>query len=474
MTSDKFEQNLLENEALDIQEIQKKFKKKKSRIIIKNVFFLFLVIFLLSIFLLSNFAARSESSIAQNIKKNPLINQISHLIAADTKKLKGETQGRTNLLILGMGGEGHDGALLTDTMIILSYNHDSHETSMVSIPRDMVVKTEKNLYKKINHLYTIGEYQEDETGLNYTKKITENNIGIPIHYSLAIDFFGFEEIIDALGGINVYIENSFIDYQYPTKNHKIMTVNFETGSQHLSGEESLQFARSRHGIVTSGNGFEASDFARSERQFKIIQAIKEKMLSFSTLTNPNKIIKLFQILKKYIETDIENWEAIRFVEFLREMDRDKIFNTVLNDAPGNLLRNATSTYDGAFILIPKNNDYNLLSSFFRNIFESNELDKEQAKIHILNGTKIGGLASQSAQRLINLGINVERIDNSPNQNTTSTLIIDLSKNKKPETLNKIQEEIFGIRSNIIPEELKNYLGLEDLDFLIILGHDLVD
>jgi LCP family protein required for cell wall assembly len=301
--------------------------------------------------------------------------------------------------------------------------------------------------------------------------ISFENLGIPIHYAVSIDFFGFEEIIDALGGINVYIENSFIDYNYPTNDHKIQTVQFEKGHAHLNGKEALQFVRSRHGIVTEGNGFEASDFARSARQFKIIEAIKTKIMSFSTISNPTKVMNLFKILDKYIDTDIEPWEALRFVDILRSMDKNKIFNKVLNDAPGNLLRSATSTLDGAFILIPKNNNYELLHSFFNNVFETDKVEKEQAVIQILNGTAQAGLAGNKSQLLINTGLNVIRIGNAPNQNIKTTIIYDLSDNKKPETLKKIQEIILGARSTILTEDLEEYLYQDNLDFLIVLGED---
>lgn len=454
-----------------LKTINQQYKKSRTWLIIKNVLFLFLLSFLGLIFFLSSIAASSDSKFATTVKKNFLINQISHLISADTKKLAGENNGRTNLLILGMGGLGHDGAFLTDTIIILSYNHESHETSMVSLPRDFLVKLSNTSYQKVNYVYTAGEYSQNSNGIAYSKKILSENLGIPIHYAVSMDFFGFEEIIDALGGVNVYIENSFIDYNYPTNNHKIQTIKFEKGYEHLSGEEALQFVRSRHGIVTEGSGFEASDFARSKRQFKVIEAIKTKIMSFSTITNPTKVIRLFKILDKYIDTDIEPWEALRFVDILREMDKDKIFNKVLNDAPGNLLRSATSTLDGAFILVPKNNDYKLLHSFFNNIFETDKIEKEKAAVQILNGTIRAGLAGNKSQLLINAGLNVIRIGNAPQQNIETTLIYDLSNNKKPETLKKIQEIILGLRSNILPENLKEYLYQDNLDFLIVLGED---
>ena len=455
----------------DLQNITKKYKKDRTWLIIKNIIFLFLILFLGVIFFLSSIAANSESKFATTVKKNFLINQISHLISSDTKKLKGEEDGRTNLLILGMGGLGHDGADLTDTIIVLGYNHNTMETSITSLPRDLLVKTGEKSFQKINYIYTAGEYSKKTTALKYSKKILSENLGIPIHYSISIDFFGFEEIIDALGGINVYIENSFVDYNYPTENHKIQTIEFQKGHQHLDGKMALQFVRSRHGIVTEGNGFEASDFARSARQFKVIEAVKNKIMSFSTISNPNKVIKLFQILNKYINTNIETWEALRFVDILKSMDDSRIFNRVINDAPGNLLKSATSTLDGAFILVPKQNDYNLLHSFFRNIFEVEKTEKEQAVIQILNGTTQTGLAGKKSQLLINSGLNIVRIGNAPNQNTETTIIYDLSNNNKPETLKKIQEIIFGIRSTILPEELSEYLYQDNLDFLIVLGQD---
>jgi len=125
------------------------YRKNRTKFIIKNVLFLFLLLFIGCVLLLSNIAANSESSFAQSVKKNFLINQISHLISADTKTLKGENDGQTNLLILGMGGYGHDGALLTDTIIVLSYNYETGETSLVSVPRDFLTKTGENQYQKI-------------------------------------------------------------------------------------------------------------------------------------------------------------------------------------------------------------------------------------------------------------------------------------------------------------------------------------
>lgn len=470
--------NILESknlENLSLDEIKQEYKKNKQTIILKNIIFVLVIIFLAFVFMLSNIVATSNSKFAQQIGKNSFIKQISNLISADTKKLQGEKDGRTNVLIMGMGGEGHDGPYLTDTIILVSYDYAKNETSMVSIPRDMVVKTDNGMYKKVNSLYTIGESIKKGYGMQYEKEIIEKNIGIPIHYAITIDFYGFKEIVDALGGVDVDVENSFVDNEYPTYDHKVQTIKFTKGYEHMSGERALEFARSRHGYSLDGKSMEGNDFARSKRQFKVINAIKDKILSFSTITNPTKVAKLFKILNKYIKTDVETWEALRFVDVLKDIQKDKIFTKTLSDAPGNLLQGTTSTYDGAYVLIPKDYNYGSIQNFFVNIFgdtiQTQQLQNENPVIEILNGTNINGLATKKSDKLAKIGLKVRRISNAINRNVSTTIIYDLSKNQKPQTLSKIQEVIYGVRSSKLPDEEKYDIS-DDVDFVIILGNDL--
>ncbi len=454
-------------------DVEKQYKKVKNKLIFKNMLFLFLVVFLTSIFILSNIAATSNSEFSQTIQKNSFIKQLSHLIAADTKKLKGENDGRTNILIMGMGGEGHDGPYLTDTIILLSYDYDSKEISMVSIPRDLLVRIDNGQYKKVNSLYTIGENLKKGFGMKYEKDIVSKNIGIPIQYAVIVDFYGFKEIVDALGGVDIIIENSFTDYQYPTYNHKVQTLTFKKGKEHMDGERALAFSRSRHGIITSGTGTEGNDFARSKRQFKVISAIKDKVLSFSTITNPAKVVKMFDILNKYIKTDIESWEAIRFAEILRTFDQSKVNNQTISDAPGSILQGTTSTYDGAYVLIPKNYDYSTIKNFFLKVFDqegSAQIEQENPVIVILNGTETSGLASKISTKLKNAGLEIRSMGNAEKRNYETTIIYDLSKNKKPQSLSTIESLIMGARSTIVPDDIKNTLE-QGVDFLIILGKD---
>jgi len=119
------------------------------------------------------------------------------------------TQGRTNILLLGMGGEGHEGALLTDSIIVISYNHDQKAATLISLPRDLWVDSLKT---KINAVYYYGEQKQAGGGLILAKSAVAEITDLPIHYGFAINFDGFKEAIDLVGGVDVDIKRTFDDY----------------------------------------------------------------------------------------------------------------------------------------------------------------------------------------------------------------------------------------------------------------------
>ena len=242
------------------------------------------------------------------------------------------------MLLLGIAGGKHDGATLTDTIVVASYNLKTDRVYLISIPRDLWLPS---LQSKANAVYQIGLTQGD--GLPLVKTIFGNVTGLPIHYGLRVDFSGFVRAVDTLGGIEVMVERSFDDYNYPiagkeedlcgyteeerefseeeAKNLNIESgkrklfissegqiatdsaeegqgakyftcrfehIGFEKGLTAMNGEEALKYVRSRH-----GTNEEASDFARSKRQQKALDAVRTKVLSLDTLTNPQKISGLF-------------------------------------------------------------------------------------------------------------------------------------------------------------------------------------
>ncbi|PLX25680.1 hypothetical protein C0580_01735 [Candidatus Parcubacteria bacterium] len=450
--------------------VKKQSRKRKK---FSCFFILLIIIFSFASLVLSS----DNNSFLAGIKNSYLVRQITHILAPDQKYLAGEENDRINFLLLGMGGPGHDGPYLTDTIIIASFKPSTKQAALFSLPRDMIVPIKPGDYRKINSVYTIGEKEYEGGGGVLMKKVVSETLDIPIHYYAAVDFNGFVELVDAIGGIEIDVERSFVDYQFPTYDDKYQTVSFKDGEQTMDGITALRFARSRH-----GNNGEGSDFARIKRQQKILLAAKDKVTSFNTLINPKKITDLFSIANEYTKTDVEPWEAVKLVHLGKGMNTQQIITQSIDDGPGGYLRAGYSQIDGAYILQPVSGNFQQIQLLVKNIFSLGEAFDEEAKIVIQNGTSIPGLALNAVNYLTQMGYNVIRYGNSPNQDKNTTLIYDYTGEK--ESTKDSLEAIFQTKvessvpleysSNIIAQNwgIKDENGeLEQLDFLIVLGAD---
>lgn len=294
------------------------------------------------------------------------------------------TDNKINVLLLGLAGGRHDGADLTDTIMVASYNLKENRLYLISIPRDLWVPTHRS---KVNAIY--------KSGLNLSKTIMGNIVGLPINYAVRLDFNGFIRAVDTLGGIDIYIDKSFDDYLYPiagkendlcgnqyqdkvllTSDGQIATdsaepekgyvyfkcryerLHFETGLAHMNGTTALKFVRSRYG--TNGEG---SDFARAKRQQKVIEAAKEKVLSLDTLANPAKLSELISTLAQSIDTDIKVSDILEFYKLSRDIKKTE--TVVLDDK---LLYNPPSDqYGGAYVLVSQDDDFSTIQRYIMQI-----------------------------------------------------------------------------------------------------------
>jgi len=167
-----------------------------------------------------------------------------------------QLSGRTNLVLLGTGGEGHEGPDLADTVIFISIKLDTGQATLISIPRDVWVPS---MRAKINSAYHYGfEKQATPGGLLLAKSAVSESVGQPVHFVVKIDFSAFVKAIDILGGIDINIDRSFTDDQYPIPGKendacggdpqtkcRYETLSFSDGPQHMDGSEALKFVRSR-------------------------------------------------------------------------------------------------------------------------------------------------------------------------------------------------------------------------------------
>jgi polyisoprenyl-teichoic acid--peptidoglycan teichoic acid transferase len=296
-----------------------------------------------------------------------------------------ESDNRVNILLLGTGGGSHEGPNLTDTLIFASLDPQNNKVTLVSIPRDLWVPDLSMSVKKINGAYADGEAKKKGGGLIEAKAVVSEITGQTIDYGVRLDFSGFVKAVNIIGGLDVNVENTFDDYQYPIDGQednscghtpdeaqalasdsaeqlvqdfpcRYKHIHFDKGLQHMDGETALEFVRSRHATQT----IEASDFARSTRQEKVIKAFKDKVLSAQTLINPGKIISLYNILSGSIDTDIKQGEFDDFIRLAEKMRNAKIQSVVIDagddtvQRPGLLtIPPISSDYDYAWTLIPR-------------------------------------------------------------------------------------------------------------------------
>lgn len=269
--------------------------------------------------------------------------------------------GRTNIIVLGKGGLGHTAPDLTDTMMFVSLSESGKGISIVSLPRDIWIPS---LRAKLNSAYYWGNQKQDSGGLILAKSTVEEIVGQPIQYAVVVDFSGFEEIIDDLGGIDVNVENSFVDNKFPIAGKendtcggdlqfkcRYKTVSFEKGPQHMDGARALDFVRSRN-----AEGDEGTDLAREARQQKVIKAMEKELMSPSFFLSPRKVIKVYQDVQKTIETDISSQEGAVLVRKFLSARKNTESHVLGEDF---LLHPKTSPkYDNLYVFVPKSGNWN--------------------------------------------------------------------------------------------------------------------
>jgi len=415
-------------------------------------------------------------------EKVAFFDQLRHLIVSPEKQLRGESQDRINILLIGIGGEGHQGAYLADTIILASIKPSTGEVAMLSIPRDLYVDIPEYGYRKINNAMAFGHSNNYPGGGEVLlSRVVSEVTGQQIHYFGRIDFGGFEKIVNDLGGIDINVERSFVDYEYPDNNFGYQTARFEKGLRHMDGATALKYVRSRHG----SNG-EGSDFARSQRQQKVLLAIKQQGLSFDTLTTPKRIIDALEDLGEHNRTDLQIWEILRLAKMADKIQDTSVVTQALDTTPEGLLKSGT-TLDGAYILTPRSGNYDEIQELINNAFSRKSLQNEQPQVEIQNGTKTPGLAAE-VSREMPADFTITSISNASRQDYKETLVIDLSGGTKPLSLTWLTDHLNADAITNTPGFLINSsspVTYEDLqgsgakvteqpksasaDFLIILG-----
>lgn len=391
----------------------------------------------------------------------------------DPSLLRGEGDGRVNILLLGRGGEGHDGPDLTDTIVIASINPIQKEAALLSIPRDLYVRSGNGSYTKINAVFAnaknlslstsslSGDDRKkaaEDAGFKAIEQVISDKIGLPIHYHAIVDFAGFRKAINTVGGIDINITKELAVYEWFGPNS---ILDVKPGMQHFDGERALGFARSRK---TSTRG----DFNRSERQRAVIVALKDKVMSAGTYSNPWKISQLMSDFGGHVRTNLSVDEVKRLYDIGKDIPSNRVASVDLVTAPNDYI--IGTMMNGLSVQIPKAglDDYSDVKHFVRNRLKDGFLAQENATVAVYNGTIISGLAARTAKDLKSYGYNVNTIADAPTKGVQKTIVVDLRNGAKKYT-KRYLENRFGTQVVTTIPDAKINPG--DADFVIILGQN---
>lgn len=402
----------------------------------------------------------------------------SGIIFSFGKTLQSDQSGKTNILLAGIGGEGHDGPNLTDTIIVASIDSKNKIVSMISIPRDLYVATKQTGRSRINEVLHWGIQQYGKTeGMTVLKDTVSQITGLPIQYYVKIDFNGFEKIVDSVGGVDVEVESDIYDPEYP----KGETIAYETfalkaGPQHLNGATALKYARSRHGN-SGGN------YGRAKRQQELLYALRDKALSLNILTDPAKIQELFHAVGDSLETNLSLAEIIELARFAKDMDRSNAIPFVINDDPGAcaglVYTPAREYFDMASVALPAGGNFDHMHLFVDTVTKYAPAVRaaQSEKIQVLNGTKVAGLALEGVNLVSRFCLNVSYYGNAANRDLPESTIYYRPgpKGEIPQALEILNVIMPGIKNvSGIPASYLDSEKRADSAVVIELGKDYLD
>ena len=205
-----------------------------------------------------------------------------------------------NVLIVGL--DDVDGASRTDAIALAIFDAENKGLRIASIPRDSRVYIPGRGWDKINHAYVFG-------GINLLRETLVNLTGIPIDYFVKVNYKSFPRIIDAIGGVDIYVEKKL---QYNDYSGKLF-INIAKGQQHMDGKTALGYVRFRHDPL--------GDIGRVKRQQKFIDIVMQKLKSPSIIT---KIPALVNEVIDAVDTDLAPLEALKLMQFANNIPSDRI------------------------------------------------------------------------------------------------------------------------------------------------------
>ncbi len=369
---------------------------------------------------------------------------------------------RVTVLVLGIDERQQErGPFRTDTMMLLTLDPTTLQAGVLSVPRDLWVPIPgyKEGGNRINTAHFLGDlYDHPGGGPALAMETVEYNLGVPIDYYVRLNFQGFIELVDLIGGVDIYVDEAIHDNAYPDGSYGTEVLHIEPGPHHFDGEMALKYARTRHS---------SNDFERARRQQKVLLAILDRVTSLGMVPQmATRADQIFATLEQSISTDMTLDEILALGGLALKVDRDEIRFGVIDET----CTQSWTTPEGAQVLVPLRDRMREVRDY---VFGQAEnaggdaatVEQEDASISVQNGTTAVGLAADTGQYLLENGLRVEEFINADRQNyETSVIVVN---RPKPATVEQLRALLNLPQSAVVSgtDPTATY------DVVVILGMD---
>lgn len=453
--------------------------KSKARRIIKAV----LISLLIILVAVGGYLAFKAINASDSVFKGSFLDLVK------TDPLKQDANGRSNFLILGTSEDdpGHQGANLTDSILVLSVNQKTKDAFTFSVPRDLEVQYghaclsgysgKVNVYFSCSNDGTDDASEQDR--LTKTQAFIGNILGMDIQYGVHVNYTVMRDVVNAIGGSitvniegdegqgqqpNIGIMDSNFDWKCGPNYAKRKTVcppdghfiQYEPGNQTLDAEHALYLAQAR-GDASPTYGLAQSNFDRERNQQKIMLAIREKAMSTGTLTNINSVTQLLDALGKNLRTNIQTKEIRTLMGLAKDIPSDKITQIDLHKAGEAVFDASGQPTQGQY-------QYSDIQAYLNKIITQEPFVKENPHVMVLNGGSAAGMAQAEADKLTGKGFTVDSVDNAPDGTYPAVTIYQIAKDK-PLTAAKLKE-LYGV-TLLTSAPPVSVVGTTD--FVVIIG-----
>lgn len=375
-----------------------------------------------------------------------------------------DTNGRTNIMLFGTEGynmdgetdEGvYDGAYLTDALMVISFDQETKDVALMSLPRDLKVPMACSA-GKINEVFWCHNRDGDNEQAGAEALMTQVSevLGITFQYYAHINWGSLVSIVDTLGGVTVTLDEDIADYQYTGL---VMQAGVPT---QINGEQALKLARARHG--TTGG-----DFTRGNSQRKILEAVANKLVHDGI--DMGSALNLLNILGDNLRSNFSTDNIKAGVHMMAGFNASSIRQVPLVDYMNNIYYVTTATINGISYVVPAEGEgnYSGIRKYVAEMFSSNPMSREQAKVAVLNGSGAFGVASAERESLTNDGVDVINIGDAELDVCTEKYCVFALRDDLPATREALERR-YGVtvRSR---EEVPANMEVGEADFVIVIG-----